>query len=328
MKRIKPITCSLTAILLAIGILTSGVAFTANASTPNSQIPQNLKGEYHQINTKVAPAILSFVLDDGIFFLSLGGLYDIDFGYSAEPMAIQPIDNGISFDCVLIPSDGRDESQTVSAHIELTQSPSGLYELQVASQQALPEPYSRMFGSTSYYKSEGNGIAGTVPAKLGEKVTIAGLIKAVSPYIFVPEMMATRLYLKTYSDSDLSDTEVVRQDERNRYLEYAWGSENQCMESKYWFTDDGNVLLVVNIHDATYQYPQNLRFFKFNRNEGTMRELQTVMSDKWPIGAEADRQGICYQVRYSSDGVIALVPETNGESFDVVTLKFDGQMFR
>lgn len=333
----KHISRILIALIIIVCFVVSGINITAKAFSPymdektsTPQMSLNFDGTYHEINTKTKNDILTFSLYEDVFFLTIHSLFEVVMGYSGEMTHIQPIDHGISFECVLIPTDGRDASESIPVHISLTHMSLDVYELKVSSSQNLEEPYNQILGTATYYKSDiyDNGIDGTVPAKLGEKITIAGLIKTLSPYVFEPEMMATRMYLKYYSNTNFADTEVVRQDERNRYLEYAWGSQNKCMECKYWFTDDDNILMVVNIHDATYEYPQRFRFFKFNRKEGTMRELSTALSDKWPIGAEADQQGICYQVRYSSDGIVALVPQTNGDSFDIVTLKFDGQIFR
>lgn len=237
------------------------------------------------------------------------------------------IDNGVEFDCELIPLDGRDASESVQTHIVLTQMPPGLVELEVSSPQTLQEQYQSLLGTYAFYKTDGENIKGTVPAKLGNKITMAGLIDALSPYVFDPIIMTTKEYFKNYPNAELCETEVIRQDEQNRCLEYAFDLDNLYMECKYWLTDDGNVLVVLLIHNDIYDLPQNLRFLKFNRKEGTLCQLPTALPDNWPIGGQDPEESVRYRLKCDLDGIEALVPQSNGDGFDITTLKFDGQLF-
>lgn len=311
------------AVTLAFGMQISAMGAPVGGTNPNL-----FYGRYHEINSGLQSEILSFKIDEEGLAFYLGGLYDLMFGHQGTPRNFVTDANSISFDATLEPMPGTDGATNIPAHFTLTEEPSGIYQLEVTYTQDPGYPLNTYPYTIQMYRSDDDDyrILGEVPANVGERVTIAGLLKALAPYVFLPEMMATRYYLR--DRSGLSDTEVVRQDERNRYLDYSWGDMGTCMDCKYWHTTDGNILLVVNFHDATYEYPQRLRFFKFDRKRGTVQELITALSDQWPCEPDDSNGGICYQVRYDSDGIVALVPQKNGDSFDVVTIKFDGEMFR
>lgn len=320
MKKNKPSIKVLVAALIAMTALSAGVS--TSAASPYS----GFSGMYHQVNNDFEAYIMSVTLNDDGFYVVNGGFYDVDYGYSGSPGEIEKIPDGIAFDCLLSPLTGLEGSSNVPTRVTLRQVPSGLYEINLDFNGPTDRNLAEIEGSTTLYKGNDYKIDGSVPAKIGDKVTIAGLIKAISPYIFAPEMMTARMFLR--DPASLSDEEIIRHDERNRFFDYGWGAEDQYMECKYWNTSDGNVLLVINFHDGTYQYPQRMRFFKFNKKDGTVRELRTALADKWPFIEGGDPHGIVYQVRYESDGIVALVPETHGDSYDIVTLKFDGEKFR
>lgn len=333
MRKRKPITRILSAIFMVVIVAVAGITLPAKAVAANNgktpatdAIPGAYQGDYYEVNNGLKSYILGVTIDENGFFIGERGFYDLAFGYRGEVTNLRELGNGVSFDCSLVPADGIMTNVDNRVHVTLTLDPSGVYELKMTFKEGPDERLAYIDGPVQMYKGDGHRIDGTVPAKLGNQVTIAGLIKALTPYVFKPEILSTRMYLKRRCGLD--NTETVRQDERNRYLEYAWGEEGHCMDCKYWKTKDGNILLVVNFHDATYQYPQTMRFFLFDLSKGTLRELRTAMSDKWPINGDGCNPDIAYQVRYYSDGIVALVPQTDGDSFDVVTLKFDGEIFR
>lgn len=333
MKMLKSIAQLSAALIVAFGLTAPAAASApasasiapASAAAPAADWKTEYQGVYKEVNSKDDSYIYTVVIDEEGFHISVGGLYDIMVGRIASPAVVTTRGDGFSFDSELRPLPYMD-GESIRAHVSFTGLPSDLYQVTVDMQGHPDEMLAALDGTFTLYKDNESHIVGTVPARIGSKVTIAGLIKAVSPYMFTPEMMATLMYLKDHSN--ISDCETITQDERNRYLQYAWGSEDRYMECKYWNTSDGNVLLVVNTHDGTYQYPQSLRFFLFDRAADSLTELPTAMSREWPLDDYSDNNGICYQVRYNSDGIVALVPQAHGDSFDIVTLKFDGKMFK
>lgn len=344
MKKKNVILLIAAAIIVAAGVAAATLAIgraKPSVATPEEQpaaapevqtaAPVNLLDHdcsYQEVNTDCKSYLLNFAINDDGVCLWEAGLYDIGFGYTGKPTDIKTDAGGVSFDCLLNPMEGTDGTKNVEAHFTLTPIPSGLYDLRIAFKNRPDDQLAQLEGTTTLFKQDraGNMIEGSVPVRISDPVTIASLVKAVSAYVFYPQMLATRMYLKTHTG--LSDTEMVTQDERNRFLAYSWGEEGACMDCKYWTTDDGDILLVVNFHDPTYEYPQTLKFFLFDPKAGTMRQLPRALADKWPLEDGSDNNGICYQVRYNSDGIVALVPQTAGDSFDIVTLKFDGRVFK
>lgn len=253
----------------------------------------------------------------------VGSCFDVEMSMSGTPEDMKMTDKTLTFEANL--TSRYEDNIQCTAKFKVTKLDNGLYQADITAvknAEAL-KPFLEKHDFVKLNKFD--YFDDVVPANLNtEKVTIVNMLKSISQYFYRPEIVATINHL--YSGSELSEDEQVTVDEKNRFLSYAWGSLDQCMECKYWKRSDGKYLFAVNRHDATYEYPQDLRFFVFDYDKNTIQNLPSApFGTKWGTGQYAD--GKIYQVRYETDDFVAIVPAAEGGGLEAEMMKFNGETF-
>lgn len=327
MKISKSISRVRAAIPVAAGILMAALSAGCSPKAAAESKDLDMTGRYQEVNTDGKGSVLMCILGGDELFLGSAGLFDAGFSYKGKPEGIKSVDGGIEFDCLMRPAWDEDDTTRVPVHITLTPQPSGLYVMDVTFTGESAGDAAEARGTTLMYKYGREGIVGALPATVGPTVTMPGLLKALSPYMFKPEIVATVEYLD--DPAALEDGDSVTLNEGDRYLRYHSDEGGLDMECKYWDTADGGVLLVLFFNIDLTQNLQEQRFIKFDPADGTLRELPTALAPGWPVNDEEGLHGIVYWVdATSSDGIMARKPRPQDDDFDVVRLKFDGTAFK